>query len=185
VTVAELWAPFDLTLEVPTVNTIPLRRLLPNVDCVTTGRPTNPPGDFGFTGPWYNTAIGGQGMLIEVNPSDAQVFVGWYTYAEAGEGEGESGQRWFSAQTPYTVGDRTFDLTVCSEVLYYLDEPAFDATLERLTGTVLHVHWRPPTQRYPFGGDDVRMLLTERFGAPDYSRETEKYVLDRWDRCGC
>jgi len=94
------------------VNTIPLRRLLPNVDCVTTGRPTNPPGDFGFTGPWYNTAIGGQGMLIEVNPSDAQVFVGWYTYAEAGEGEGESGQRWFSAQTPYTVGDRTFDLTV-------------------------------------------------------------------------
>ena len=79
----------------------------------------------------------------------------------------------------------SYDLTVCSEVLYYLDEPAFEATLERLTGTLLHVHWRPTTHNYPLGGDDVRMLLTERFGAPDYSRETEKYVLDRWDRCDC
>ena len=78
-----------------------------------------------------------------------------------------------------------FDLTVCSEVLYYLDERALNETLEHLTGTVVQVHWRPPTQTYPFGGDDVRMLLTERFGAPDYSRETEKYVLDRWDRCDC
>lgn len=83
----------------------------------------------------------------------------------------------------YPPGD--FDLTVCSEVLYYLDEPAFQATLERLTGTLLHVHWRPATQTYPLGGDDVRMRLTERFGAADYSRETEEYVLDRWDRCGC
>src|SRR4051794_18083520 len=77
-----------------------------------------------------------------------------------------------------------FDLTICSEVLYYLDPPAFDQTLDRLTGTLLSVHWRPPTQNYPFGGDDVRMALTERFGVPDYSRETSKYVLDRWNRCG-
>src|SRR4051794_20398148 len=78
----------------------------------------------------------------------------------------------------------TFDLTVASEVLYYLDPPAFDATLELIHGTLLSVHWRPPTQNYPFGGDDVRRLLTERFGAPAYSRETSKYVLDRWDGCG-
>ena len=74
------------------------------------------------------------------------------------------------------------------EVIRWLtgfDEPAFDATLQRLSGTLLHVHWRPATQTYPLGGDDVRMLLTERFGAADYSRETESYVLDRWDRCGC
>jgi hypothetical protein len=93
-------------------STIPLRRLLPNVSCVTSGEPTNPAGDFGYTGPWYNTATGGQGMLIEVNPTATEVFVGWYSYAESGEGEGESGQRWFSAQAPYTVGDRTFDLTI-------------------------------------------------------------------------
>jgi predicted TPR repeat methyltransferase len=77
-----------------------------------------------------------------------------------------------------------FELTVCSEVLYYLDVPAFEATLELLTGTLLSVHWRPPTQNYPFGGDDVRDLLTERFGPSDYARETDKYVLDRWDACG-
>src|SRR4051794_25819688 len=78
-----------------------------------------------------------------------------------------------------------FDLTVCSEVLYYLDEPAFRATLEKFSGTtLLAVHWRPPTQNYPFGGDDVHTQLITRFGPADYSRDTAKYVLDRWDRCG-
>jgi hypothetical protein len=84
---------------------------------------------------------------------------------------------------PEEFPEGRFDLTVASEVLYYLDAPAFDATLEKLTGTLLSVHWRPPTQNYPFGGDDVRDLLTQRFGTPDYSSETDKYVLDRWDRC--
>ena len=95
------------------------------------------------------------------------------------------GVRFQRREIPEEYPPGTFDLTVCSEVLYYLDDEAFNATLDRLTGTVLHVHWRPSTQRYPLKGDDVRMLLTERFGAPDYSRETPKYVLDRWDRCGC
>ncbi len=34
------------------------------------------------------------------------------SYAAAGEGEGASGQRWFSAQSAYTLGDRTFPLTI-------------------------------------------------------------------------
>jgi SAM-dependent methyltransferase len=87
-------------------------------------------------------------------------------------------------EIPEEFPDGRFELTVASEVLYYLDEPAFNATLERLTGTLLQVHWRPPTENYPFGGDDVRELLTRRFGTPDYSHETDKYVLDRWDACG-
>jgi trans-aconitate methyltransferase len=78
-----------------------------------------------------------------------------------------------------------FDLVVCSEVLYYLDEPAFQATLERIHDTtLLAVHWRPPTQNYPFGGDEVHELISERFGKAAYTRRTPKYVLDRWDRCG-
>jgi len=93
-------------------STIPLRRLLPNVNCVATGQPTNPASDYGYTGTWYQQATGGQGMLIEVNPSDANVFVGWYSYAANGEGQGASGQRWFSAQAPYTVGDRVLPLTI-------------------------------------------------------------------------
>jgi predicted TPR repeat methyltransferase len=87
-------------------------------------------------------------------------------------------------EIPEEFPEGQFDLTVASEVLYYLDESAFNETLDRFTGTLLQVHWRPPTQNYPFGGDDVRELLTQRFGVPDYSHETNKYVLDRWDECG-
>jgi SAM-dependent methyltransferase len=76
-----------------------------------------------------------------------------------------------------------FDLTVCSEVLYYLDEPAFAATLQRLHGTLLAVHWRHPTERYPLKGDEVHDRLQERFGAPAYSRQTDDYRLDRF-ACG-
>jgi predicted TPR repeat methyltransferase len=94
------------------------------------------------------------------------------------------GVRFERREVPEEYPEGDFDLTVCSEVLYYLDEPAFDATVAKITGTLLAVHWRPPTQNYPFGGDDVRDLLIARFGPADYSRETDKYVLDRWDRCG-
>ncbi len=78
----------------------------------------------------------------------------------------------------------TFELTVCSEVLYYLDSPALNATLDRITGTLLAVHWRHPTERYPFTGDEVHEQLAQRFGAPAYRRWTKDYALDRFDRCG-
>jgi predicted TPR repeat methyltransferase len=79
-----------------------------------------------------------------------------------------------------------FDLVVASEVLYYLDAPALDATLERVqSGTLLAVHWRHPTQRYPFTGDEVHARLTARYGSSAHHRETPDYVLDRFDLCGC
>ena len=78
----------------------------------------------------------------------------------------------------------SFALTVCSEVLYYLDAPALDATLDRITGALLAVHWRHPTERYPFTGDEVHDRLAQRFGAPAYSRWTTDYALDRFDACG-
>ncbi|MGH8172757.1 MAG: hypothetical protein ACREPX_06395, partial [Rhodanobacteraceae bacterium] len=91
--------------------TVPLQNLLPNVACVATGEPTNPPSDFGLSGAWYEPATGGQGFIINVNPVDAQVFVGWYTYAADGD-TSEAGQRWFSAQGSYAVGSSTMQLTV-------------------------------------------------------------------------
>jgi len=81
-----------------------------------------------------------------------------------------------------------FDLVVCSEVLYYLDPPAFDAMLgavdEALTpgGSVLAVHWRHPTETYPMRGDEVHRRLAERFGAPGLTASTDDYALDRFDR---
>jgi hypothetical protein len=92
--------------------TIPLTRIMPNVDCVETGTPTNAPSDFGLSGTWYNPATAGQGMLIEVNPGNAYTFIGWYTYALSGASSGVSGQRWITAQAPYTVGTRTIDVSL-------------------------------------------------------------------------
>jgi trans-aconitate methyltransferase len=75
-----------------------------------------------------------------------------------------------------------FDLIVASEVLYYLDRPAFEAMLDRLQGaTVLAVHWRHPTRTYPMSGDEVHDALAQRLGPPAYSAPTPDYRLDRWD----
>jgi hypothetical protein len=103
---------FIYTLDDGRAGTIPLQRLLPNVECVDSGTPTNPESDFGLSGTWYNQATSGQGMLIEVNPLDSEAFLGWYTYAADGASSGVSGQRWFSAQSPYTVGSTTIALTI-------------------------------------------------------------------------
>ena len=91
-------------------------------------------------------------------------------------------------EVPEEFPDGSYDLIVVSEVLYYLDEPAFRATLDAiertLDGTLLAVHWRPPAERYPLTGDEVHERLSRRFGAPAYSRRTDKFNLDRFDACG-
>jgi hypothetical protein len=92
--------------------TIPLTRIMPNVNCVETGTPTIAPSDYGLSGTYYDPATAGQGMLIEVNPDNAYAFVGWYTYALAGQTSGAAGQRWITAQAPYTVGSGVVDLTL-------------------------------------------------------------------------
>ena len=92
--------------------TIPLSRAMPNVNCVETGTPTIAASDFGFSGTYYDPATAGQGMVVEINPDNAYAFVGWYTYALAGQTSGAAGQRWITAQAPYTVGSGTVDLTL-------------------------------------------------------------------------
>jgi hypothetical protein len=91
---------------------IPVVRLLPNVECVESGTPANPPSDFGLSGAWYNADTSGQGIIVEVNPVDTQAFMGWYTYQFDATSIGPSGQRWFSAQAPYTMGSTSIDMTV-------------------------------------------------------------------------
>jgi len=92
--------------------TIPLSRIMPNVDCVETGTPAITPSDFGLSGTYYDPATAGQGMVIEINPDNAYSFVGWYTYALAGQTSGAAGQRWITAQAPYTVGSGAVALTL-------------------------------------------------------------------------
>ena len=98
---------FTYAFDAGATGEVEVRSLLPNVECVETGTPTHPPSDFGLSGTWYDPTTGGQGFLVNVNPVDAQVFVGWYTYALHDTTNGDIGQRWFSAQGPYRVGNRT------------------------------------------------------------------------------
>jgi len=119
---------FEYALDDGRSGTIPLQRLLPNVECVETGTPTNPKTDFGLTGTWYNPATSGQGVMVEINPDDAQAFLGWYSYAADGASSGASGQRWFSAQSAYTVGSTSIDL-----IIYTSTGGIFDSS----TGVVL------------------------------------------------
>ena len=80
-----------------------------------------------------------------------------------------------------------FDLIVCSEVLYYLDDAAFSAMVTAIArelepgGSLLAVHWRPATETYPLGGDEVHERLAARFGPPAYRDRTPEYALDRFD----
>ena len=80
-----------------------------------------------------------------------------------------------------------FELIVCSEVLYYLDDAAFSATITAIErelaagGSLLAVHWRPVTETYPMTGDEVHERLAARFGPAARSERTPEYALDRFD----
>jgi hypothetical protein len=87
---------------------IPVHNLMPNVECGETGTPA--PSDYGLSGTYYDRGASGQGIIVEVNPVNAQVFFGWYTYSLGHEGGDASEQRWFSAQGSYEVGTDQMDL---------------------------------------------------------------------------
>jgi hypothetical protein len=52
---------------------IPVHRLMPNIDCDPNGA-TLPPAlsDFGFSGAWYDPLKSGQGFVVEINPENGQ-----------------------------------------------------------------------------------------------------------------
>jgi predicted TPR repeat methyltransferase len=90
-------------------------------------------------------------------------------------------------ELPEQMPKGPFEVIVASEVLYYLDPPAFDAMLDVVDaalapdGSLLAVHWRHPTRTYPLGGDEVHDRLAARLGRPAYSAPTADYRLDRFD----
>jgi hypothetical protein len=147
---------FSYTFDDGRSGTVPLRRLMPNVTCVESGTPTDPPSDFGLSGSWYDTDTGGQGLLVSVDPVDAQVFVGWYTYALDGEGQGVSGQRWFTAQVPYTVGSASMDLVVYSSTGGTFDSNATAVTTVPVgTATLTYLDCHTATFDYDFTSGEL------------------------------
>lgn len=82
-----------------------------------------------------------------------------------------------------------FDLIVCSEVLYYWDRALLLDALPALSGalapggSLLAVHWRPPTRTYPLRGDEVHDLLCEHLALRHgLSYREPRYRLDRFDK---
>jgi protein-L-isoaspartate O-methyltransferase len=92
-------------------------------------------------------------------------------------------------QIPDAIPDRTYDLVVASEILYYLPPDRLDATLAALashtrTGTrVVAVHWRPEGRERPFTAEAVHTALR---GLPwlrsVMTGGTEDYLLDVLER---
>ena len=101
---------------------------------------------------------------------------------------GRRGVRFARASFPEEMPAGPWDLIVCSEVLYYLDDDAFALASDRLReglaagATVLVVHWRAPTRTYPLLGDEVHDRLVAALGewhALDDRRP--EYRLDRFE----
>jgi pro-kumamolisin-like protein/subtilase family protein len=87
------------------IGSIPLTRLLQNVDCGPNGSTGAAPGDFLLSGAWYDPANSGQGLVFEVNPLQRVMFAAWYTFAPDAAADGDSSsQRWYTLQSTWSPG---------------------------------------------------------------------------------
>jgi protein-L-isoaspartate O-methyltransferase len=90
---------------------------------------------------------------------------------------------------PEAIPARPFDLVVASEILYYLDGEALDATLDALSermlagGRLVAVHWRPPGPERPLHAETVHAALrSQDWLAPLTSSAHPEYLLDVLER---
>ena len=88
-------------------------------------------------------------------------------------------------QIPEDVPDGPYDLVVASEILYYLPEDAFAATLSRIrsemsfAGRLVAVHWRAPGAERPFTAAEVHDYLRgSDWLSPLERADTVDYLLD-------
>ena len=96
------------------MGSIPYTRLTAPSNCCSAvpAQPSaSPPVNYNdvlHSGAWYNPATSGQGVLVDIDPSQSVFAAAWFTYAPQAEGlTGQSAQRWFTLQAPYTPGNLT------------------------------------------------------------------------------
>lgn len=96
----------------------------------------------------------------------------------------EPGAQVVEGLIPVDVPPGPYDLVVASEILYYLDEPSYRATLEALGrwlapgGRLVAVHWRPTGEERPRSADDVHADLVAHAALSLVEhRHTDDYLL--------
>ncbi|HST56469.1 MAG TPA: SAM-dependent methyltransferase [Solirubrobacteraceae bacterium] len=92
------------------------------------------------------------------------------------------------AAFPEQVPAGSWDLVVCSEVLYYLDRATLERALDWLdmqlrgAAVVIAVSWRGSARTEPLTGDEVHERLTARFASSHALTGLHPgYRLDRFD----
>jgi cyclopropane fatty-acyl-phospholipid synthase-like methyltransferase len=90
---------------------------------------------------------------------------------------------------PDDIPDGPYDLVVASEILYYLPEDAFAATLSRIRdqmrfgARLVAVHWRKPGAERPFSAAEVHDYLRGAGWLVPLGRaDTAGYLLDVLER---
>jgi hypothetical protein len=84
----------------------------------------------GLNDAWFNLATDGQGFLITVFPDRKEMFLAWFTYDTERPPEdvtamlGEPGQRWLTAQGPYSGDTATLTIYVTEGGVFDAAEPA-------------------------------------------------------------
>ena len=85
--------------------TIPVTRLLANIECSPTGSTHTTNASYRLTGIWADPGNDGQGLVVDVDPLQHVLFAAWYTYAAtAPVGSDERQQRWYTLQASLPSG---------------------------------------------------------------------------------
>ena len=83
----------------------------------------------GLNDAWFNPATSGQGLLISVFPDISYMFVAWFTFdSERPPGDveailGDPGQRWLTAQGPYSGDTASLEIFSSSGGVFDASEP--------------------------------------------------------------
>ncbi|MET0232958.1 MAG: hypothetical protein ABW186_18660 [Rhodanobacteraceae bacterium] len=134
-----------------------ISRLVPSETCTPTGANPPPAHNSMLSGAWYDPEHSGQGLTIDLEPSQGVLFAAWYTFAaDATEEDAATSQRWYSMQTRYESPDATsFD-----------DVPIFAPQPGVFVGPVNDPVVQVGTARFEFEGCNT-LTVDYTFDAPD------------------
>jgi len=166
---------FDYAFDDGRNGSIPLSALLPMTACSETGTSEVPSGFFGLSGAWYDPTIGGQGLMLSVDPFLNNAFAGWYTYAadaDFGAGSGVSGQRWFSLQAGFGATPLLW-LGIYESTGGVFDSDGVATTMQVGTATLTFLKCDHATLEYAFTEGELEgrsgTIDLARLGAPPTS----------------